>query len=44
MKLCVMTAAVFPTEEDARRKMWIFLKSYERFGSGIPPRLKAVSM
>lgn len=35
MKLMVMTAAVFPSEEDARRKMWIFLRSAER--AGVPP-------
>ncbi len=32
MKLCVLTCAVFPTEADARKKMWIFLKSCEKAG------------
>lgn len=27
MKLAVLTCAVFPTEEEARRKMWIFFES-----------------
>ena len=32
MKLMVLTAAVFPSEEDARKKLWIFLKSAEKAG------------
>ena len=32
MKLMVLTAAVFPSEEEARRKLWIFLKSAEKAG------------
>jgi hypothetical protein len=32
MKLCVLTCAAFPTEEEARRKLWIFLRSCEKFG------------
>jgi len=32
MKLAVLTAAVFPSEADARKKMWIFLKSAEKAG------------
>lgn len=32
MKLAVITCAVFPSEEDARRKLWIYLRSCEKFG------------
>lgn len=32
MKLAVLTCAAFPTEEEARRKLWIFLRSCEKFG------------
>ena len=32
MKLMVLTAAVFPTENDARQKMWVFLKSCGKSG------------
>ena len=32
MKLAVLTCAVFPSEADARQKMWIFLKSCEKAG------------
>lgn len=35
MKLMVLTCAVFPTEAEARQKMWIFLKSCEK--AGVPP-------
>lgn len=31
MKLAVLTCAAFPTEEEARRKLWIFLRSCEKF-------------
>ena len=34
MKLAVMTAAVFPTIDEAQRKLWIFLRSWEKFGTG----------
>ncbi len=34
MKLMVLTAGVWPTEEEARRKMWIFMRSTEL--AGIP--------
>jgi hypothetical protein len=40
MNLMVLTCAVFPSEEIARRKLWIFLKSCERFG--IEPRLYGI--
>jgi hypothetical protein len=40
VKLLVLTAAVWPTEEEARRKLWIFLKSCERWG--ITPQLYGV--
>ena len=32
MKLMVLTAAVFPSEADARKKLWIFLKSCDKAG------------
>src|SRR3990167_11517544 len=32
MKLMILTCAVFPTEADARQKMWIFLRSAEKAG------------
>src|SRR3990167_5607155 len=32
MKLAVLTCAVFPSEKEARSKMWIFLKSAEKAG------------
>ena len=32
MKLAVLTCAVFPSEAEARQKMWIFLKSCEKAG------------
>lgn len=32
MKLMVLTAAVFPSEAEARAKLWVFLKSCEKFG------------
>lgn len=32
MRLMILTAAVFPSEADARQKMWIFLKSAEKAG------------
>lgn len=31
MKLAVLTCAAFPTEEEARRKLWIFLRSCQKF-------------
>lgn len=31
MKLAVLTCAAFPTEEEARRKLWVFLRSCEKF-------------
>ncbi len=31
MKLAVVTCAVFPTEEDARKKLWIYLRSCAKF-------------
>lgn len=34
MKLMVLTAACWPTEEEARLRIWIFLRSCERFGVG----------
>jgi len=36
MRLAVLTAAVFPSEEDARAKLWIFLKSATR--AGVPTK------
>ena len=32
MRLMVLTAAVFPSEAEARKKLWIFLKSAEKAG------------
>lgn len=32
MKMALVTAGVWPTEEEARRKLWIFLRSCEKFG------------
>ena len=32
MKLMVLTCGVFPSEAEARRKMWIFLASCKKFG------------
>lgn len=32
MKLMVLTCGVFPSEAEARRKLWIFLKSCEKYG------------
>lgn len=31
-RLMVLTAAVFPSEEEARKKLWIFLRSAEKAG------------
>ncbi len=31
MRLAVLTCAAFPTEEEARRKLWIFLRSCSKF-------------
>lgn len=36
MKLMILTAAVFPSEEIARKKLWIFLKSAEK--AGVPQK------
>lgn len=36
MKIALLTCAVFPTLEDARKKLWIFLKSCEKFGAPEP--------
>jgi hypothetical protein len=33
MKLMVLTAAVWPTKEEALRKLWIFLRSCDKFGA-----------
>lgn len=33
MKIALVTAGVFPSEEEARRKLWIFLRSCEKFGA-----------
>ena len=35
MKLMVLTAAVFPSEAEARAKLWIFLRSCTK--AGVPP-------
>ena len=35
MRLMVLTAAVFPSEAEARQKLWIFLKSCDK--AGVPP-------
>lgn len=40
MKLMVLTAAVWPTEEIARQKLWIFLRSCKKFG--IDPQLYGI--
>jgi len=40
VKLAVLTAGVWPTEEEARRKLWIFLASCKKFG--IEPLLYGV--
>ncbi len=40
MNLMVLTAAVFPSEEEARKKLWVFLKSCEKFG--VEPHLYGV--
>lgn len=32
MNLMILTAACWPSEEEARRRLWIFLKSCERYG------------
>lgn len=37
MRLMVLTAAVFPTREDAEKKLWIYLASCRKFG--IDPHL-----
>lgn len=33
MKLAVLTCAVWPTMEEVKRKLWIFLASYRKFAS-----------
>lgn len=36
MNIALLTCAVFPTEAIARKKLWIFLKSIEKFGAPEP--------
>ena len=40
MKLMILTCAVYPSEEIARKKLWIFLKSCEKYG--IEPHLYGI--